>query len=134
MDYFLGDIVRGMCACAWEPNTTVEQYSTMMTTISVKGYDVNKQFIEGRLTLRNCCYENSVAKNVMLFLDGNHDAMTHQPGTKNQSSSISNDSNQGRKCGARVGKLDTTAVPVGGGHVCLRGVCFTRDATLLLQR
>lgn len=30
-----------MCDCAWEPNTTVEQYNTMMTTISVKEYDVN---------------------------------------------------------------------------------------------
>ena len=35
-----------MCDCAWEPNTTVEQYNTMMTTISVKGHDVNKQVIE----------------------------------------------------------------------------------------
>lgn len=42
-----------MCACAWEPNTTVKQYNTMMTAISVKGRDGNKQVIEreGRLTL-----------------------------------------------------------------------------------
>ena len=46
MDFFLR-IARGMCACAWEPNTTVERYNTMMTTISVKGYDENKQGIEG---------------------------------------------------------------------------------------
>jgi len=45
MDFFLR-MAGGMCACAWEPNTIVEQYNTMMTTISVKGHDVNKQVIE----------------------------------------------------------------------------------------
>ena len=43
------------CDCDWEPNTTVEQDNTMMTTISVRRHDANKQVIEreGRLTLRN---------------------------------------------------------------------------------
>lgn len=53
MDFSLR-IAGGMCACAWEPNTTVEQYNTMMSTISAKGYDVTQVIErEGRLILRN---------------------------------------------------------------------------------
>lgn len=70
-----------MCDCAWEPNTTVEQYNTMMTTISVKEYDVNKQgHIERRQTHPSQLILQKVVANVMLFDKDILSSMTHQLG------------------------------------------------------